>query len=312
MDRNLLYRFYEGTASFKERMSVKEWAEASEENAATLRRERKLFDAMILAGQLEQGEVPLLKRRWRSRVVRELLKMASVVAVTAGILLWALTGSERHAPALATIIVPAGQRVNLELPDGSNVWLNAGTRLQYPASFQKGKREVTLDGEAYFEVEHREECPFIVHTHVMDVEVLGTTFNVEASSARNTFETSLIEGKVKVQSPCDERLSVILLPAQKTTLSDGRLVVGSIDDYNVYRWKEGLYCFRDKPFAEIMKDMERYYDLKIDMDAPGIADVVLTGKFRISDGLDYALRVLQSQVSFTYRRDKDDNIIYIK
>lgn len=312
MDRNLLYRFYEGIASLKERMSVKEWAEASEENAATLRRERKLFDAMILAGQLEEGEVHLQKRRWRNRVIGELLKMASVVAVTAGILLWTLTGSERHASALTTITVPAGQRANLELPDGSNVWLNAGTRLQYPASFQKGKREVTLDGEAYFEVEHQEECPFIVHTHVMDVEVLGTTFNVEASSARNTFETSLIEGKVKVQSPCDEHLSVILLPAQKTTLSDGRLVVGSIDDYNVYRWKEGLYCFRDKPFSEIMKDMERYYDLRIDMDASGIADVALTGKFRISDGLDYALRVLQNQVSFTYRRDKDDNIIYIK
>lgn len=85
-----------------------------------------------------------------------------------------------------------------------------------------------------------------------------------------------------------------------------------IDDYNVYRWKEGLYCFKSKPFTQIMEDLERYYDLKIQVDKKSIESVALTGKFRISDGLDYALRVLQKDVSFTYRRDKDNDVIYIK
>ena len=165
--------------------------------------------------------------------------------------------------AMQTITVPAGQRVNLDLPDGSNVWLNAGTKMQYPVSFMTGKREVILDGEAYFEVVHNEKSPFVVHTSTLDVEVLGTKFNVEAYSARKIFETSLMEGKVKVKLPHDDKNSVVLVPNQKTTLIDGRLVVSKIDDYNVYRWKEGLYCFRNKPFADIINNTSVNFYRKI-------------------------------------------------
>ena len=135
---------------------------------------------------------------------------------------------------------------------------------------------------------------------------------MEAYSARKIFETSLMEGRVKVKLPHDEKNSVILAHNQKTTLIDGRLVVSKIDDYNVYRWKEGLYCFRNKPFADIIKDLEKYYDLKIQMDKKEIAKVALTGKFRISDGLDYALRVLQNDVAFIYQRNRDNDVIHIK
>ena len=179
------------------------------------------------------------------------------------------------------------------------------------SDFGRRDRDVELDGEAYFEVAHNEKSPFVVRTHAMDVEVLGTKFNVEAYSAGRTFEASLMQGKVRVKSPANEKLAVVLLPQYKTTLKDGKLVVSKIDDYNVYR-KEGLYCFKNKPFARIMEDLERYYDLKIQLDKKSIEGVALTGKFRISDGLDYALRVLQKDVAFTYRRDKDNDVIYIK
>ncbi len=154
--------------------------------------------------------------------------------------------------------------------------------------------------------------PVCVHTHAMDVEVLGTKFNVEAYSKKDFFETSLMQGKVKVTLPADKTKSVLLAPNQKTTLTDGQLVVSKIDDYGSYRWKEGLYCFHDKTLGEIMQDLEKYFDLDIKIHRKETADVVLTGKFRISEGLDYILRVLQTDVSFTYRRDTDQNIIYIK
>ena len=315
MDKDILYRFFEGCASVEEIRQVKEWAEASDEHRKSLRRERKLFNAMILAGQPVQKDMRMTIMRRRNHYVGELLKIASVVVVTVIVTATLfLTGKDNDGVNLAmqTITVPARQRVNLDLPDGTNVWLNAGTRMQYPTAFMKGKREVTLDGEAYFEVTHHEKCPFVVHTSTLDVEVLGTKFNVEASSKRGVFETSLMEGKVKVKSPTNEKASIVLLPNHKTTLKDGKLIVSRIEDYNVYRWKEGLYCFKDKLFAEILKDLERYYDLNIEMDKPEISEVALTGKFRISDGLDYALRVLQNDVSFSYYRDKENDIIYIK
>lgn len=313
MDRDLLYRFFEGHASVEEMKSIKEWAEASDENSKLLRRERKLFDAIILSGRLEQHAAGQGKKR--KYIFRELLKIASVVAITVGITAAVFSigkDRDRDEVAMQTITVPAGQRVNLDLPDGTNVWLNAGTRMKYPVSFMKEKREVILDGEAYFDVARNEKCPFIVRTHAMDVEVLGTKFNVEAYSKHQRFETSLMQGKVRVKQPGHEETEVNLLPHCKTTLVDGRLVVSRIDNYNVYRWKEGLYCFKNKPFAQIMEDLERYYDLKIKLHKKSIEGVMLTGKFRISDGLDYALRVLQRDVAFSYRRDKDNDIIYIK
>lgn len=314
MDKDILYRFFEGHATVDEMKSVKEWTEASEENNRLFRRERKLFNAMVLVGHSKESGIPT-KEIKKNYFIREFLKIASLIIITVGVTAALFSIDEDKDDvniAMQTITVPAGQRVNLDLPDGTNVWLNAGTKMQYPVSFMQGKREVILDGEAYFEVAHNEKSPFVVHTHALDVEVLGTKFNVEAYSKRKVFETSLIQGKVRVKSPDNEKVSVTLHPNYKTTLKSGKLVVSKIDDYNVYRWKEGLYCFKNKPFAEIMQDLERYYDLKIQLDKQGIAKVALTGKFRISDGLDYALRVLQNDVAFSYRRDKDNDVIYIK
>ena len=238
MDKDLLYRFFEGRASVEEMRLVKEWSEASEENSKLLRRERKLFNAIILSGRLESSDGQTTLRKKRNHFVREFLKIASVVAITVGITAALFSIGEDKEDmnvAMQTITVPAGQRVNLDLPDGSNVWLNAGTTMKYPVSFMKGKREVILDGEAYFEVAHNEKSPFVVRTHAMDVEVLGTKFNVEAYSAGRTFEASLMQGKVRVKSPANEKLAVVLLPHYKTTLKDGKLVVSKIDDYNVER-----------------------------------------------------------------------------
>lgn len=104
----------------------------------------------------------------------------------------------------------------------------------------------------------------------------------------------------------------MLSPNYKTSLKDNKLVVSKIEDYNVYRWREGLYCFKNKPFIEILENLERYYDLRIVLEKQSIAKIVLTGKFRISDGLDYALRVLQQDVAFTYYRNEENDMIYIK
>ena len=213
--------------------------------------------------------------------------------------------------AMQTVTVPAGQRANVILADGTSVWLNAGTTLTYPSIFDGDRREVTLDGEAYFDVTHNEEQPFRVRTHQMDIEVLGTEFNVEAYADLNRFETSLIRGCVKVSSADNPSQHIILAPNQRTRVEDGRLVVDNIKDFDVYRWREGLYCFHEKPLADIMKDLEKYFDLDIKLENPDLADIVLTGKFRIPEGLDYILRVLQLDVNFTYRRDVEKNILYI-
>ena len=314
MDRETLYKFFEGAASYEEEVRIRQWMEHSPENRRKFLKERKIFDSMLLLGDEKTIEEKMRHKSWSlSSLGTELIKIAAAVAVTLGLsLLYQFVSNKNGVVPMQSIYVPTGQRVNITLSDGTNVWLNARTKIVYPAVFDKSVRQVAVDGEAYFDVAKDKKRPFIVETGKCNMEVLGTKFNVEAYSARKIFETSLMEGKVKVKLPHDDKNSVVLVPNQKTTLIDGRLVVSKIDDYNVYRWKEGLYCFRNKPFADIIKDLEKYYDLSIQMDKKEIAKVALTGKFRISDGLDYALRVLQNDVAFTYQRNRDNDVIHIK
>lgn len=317
MDREQLYRFFKGCASVEEMKEIKEWSDSSDDNRRTLLRERKLFDALQLLDFTSHREGrkvthrPLVFRLRRS--LREVLKTAAVIAATVCVTaLWFSIGNDGDTHmAMQTVTVPPGQRANVTLPDGSNVWLNAGSTLSYPVTFAHDKRQVNLEGEAYFDVTHNESLPFKVNAGSMEIEVLGTEFNVEADAQRGNFETSLIRGCVKVSSLADPSRHVTLVPSQKTRMEDGKFIVESIEDYDVYRWREGLYCFRNKPLSDIMKDLERYFDIEIRLDNPRIANVALTGKFHIPEGLEYILRVLQLNVKFNYRRDAEQNILYI-
>ena len=315
MDKDLLYRFFEGHASLEDMKVVKEWADASEENAGLLRRERKLFNAMILAGHSRRTDIQRMRNR-RNYFIREFLKIASVIVITVSVtaVLFSIgKDNEDMYLAMQTITVPAGQRVNLDLPDGSNVWLNAGTTMQYPVSFMTDKREVILDGEAYFEVVHNEKSPFVVHTSTLDVEVLGTKFNVEGYSDKDDFEVTLMEGSVRVASRIGLGDTLMLKPDSKACLQkDGRLKVIPVDDYNPYRWKEGLICFRNESFLSIMNDLEKYFGVSIVVENKNVLKYYFTGKFRQADGIDYALRVLQRDIRFKYERDDENQIIYIR
>ena len=323
LNEDIIIRYLENRCSEEDFVLINEWMKESDENAGELFRMEEIYQLGKFPFE-EENLVAKAERRLGRRLEQEnqkrqevfklksMLRYAAaivgVMVLAAGLAYWFRNKAEELVVASAA----HGQVREMLLPDGTKVWLNQSSVLKYPRAFEGKERHVYLDGEAYFEVARNEKCPFVVRTHAMDIEVLGTKFNVEAYSARKIFETSLMEGRVKVKLPHDEKNSVILAPNQKTTLIDGRLVVSKIDDYNVYRWKEGLYCFRNKPFADIIKDLEKYYDLKIQMDKKEIAKVALTGKFRISDGLDYALRVLQNDVAFIYQRNRDNDVIHIK
>ena len=186
-------------------------------------------------------------------------------------------------------------------------------KMQYPVSFMTGKREVILDGEAYFEVVHNEKSPFVVHTSTLDVEVLGTKFNVEGYSDKDDFEVTLMEGSVRVASRIGLGDTLMLKPDSKACLQkDGRLKVIPVDDYNPYRWKEGLICFRNESFLSIMNDLEKYFGVSIVVENKNVLKYYFTGKFRQADGIDYALRVLQRDIRFKYERDDENQIIYIR
>lgn len=314
MDKAILYKFFEGTASLDEEKDVRQWMEASTENQRIFFKERKLFDGMLLLG--DENRIRAGKKRFSinfSSLRTELIKIAAVVAITlGGSYLYFQSSIEKELMTMQTISVPAGQRINITLPDGTSVWLNARTSLKYPTVFSKKNRQVVLDGEAYFDVARDEKKPFIVQTDKYNVEVLGTKFDVDAYSETGEFETTLMSGSVKVASADDPEEELTLKPNNKAYLQDGKLLVTPVNDYNPYRWKEGLICFKNETFASIMKDFEKYYGLNILVKNKEVRKFFYTGKFRQTDGIDYALRVLQKDIKFTYQRDDDNQIIYIE
>ena len=274
MNKDILYKFFEGNASFEEEAAVKQWMEESAENRLAFLKERKLFDAMLLLGNEEI--IKNGKKRFSinlSSLRTELIKIAAVVAITlGGSYFYYQSSLEKELMAMQTITVPAGQRINITLVDGTNVWLNARTSLSYPVKFGKNNRQVVLDGEAYFDVTKDKSKPFIVQTDNYNVEVLGTQFDVNAYSETGEFETTLMSGSVKVASASDSTQKITLKPNNKVYLQDGKLHVTAVDDYNPYRWKEGLICFKNETFTSIMKDFEKYYGLTIQVKNKNTAD----------------------------------------
>ena len=161
---------------------------------------------------------------------------------------------------LKKISVPAGQRINLELSDGTKVWLNSRTKIEYPAVFADKERRIKLDGEAYFQVAQNIHKPFIVQTPKGNVEVLGTQFNVESYSDDSTFATALMEGAVKITAG---NYQCQLKPNQMAYLKDGEIKVAPIEDYNPYRWREGLSVSRMQLSLISFINLKKYYGVEI-------------------------------------------------
>lgn len=241
---------------------------------------------------------------------RKFIEIAAVAAITLVITLF-YKNQERQEYWLTAqkISVPAGQRINLELSDGTKVWLNSRTKIEYPAVFADKERRIKLDGEAYFQVAQNIHKPFIVQTSKGNVEVLGTQFNVESYSDDSTFATALMEGAVKITAG---NYQCQLKPNQMAYLKDGEIKVAPIEDYNPYRWREGIISFKDATFPYIIHKFEKYYGVEIRIENKAVMNYRCTGKFRHSDGVRYALRVLQKDVDFQFVRDEENHIIYIK
>ena len=312
MRRDILYKFFEGKASPKEQRLIGQWLDESEKHKEVLVRERMVFDAMIVSGGITDRQ-SVQSRKKRTRVVfMELLRVAAVILVmflVGGYIYVRKMEEIRLANNIVT--VPVGQRVNLQLPDGTSVWLNASSEIIYPAYFSGSTREIHLNGEAYFEVEHNASKPFIVHTETFDIKVLGTKFNLAAYKGMEGFTTALMEGSVEVTDRKNKDKSVRLYPAQKVAFRNGELCKSPIDNYDVYRWREGLICFKETRFADLMRQLEKNYGVRILINNEAVKEKVFSGKFRTTDGIDNALRLLQKEGHYTFEWDENKTTVCI-
>lgn len=313
MDKEVLQRYVNGNVTADEIETVVDWLDADESHVREFMALHKLNDIALLNQSRKRNSTADKKNRFSLRkAVYELAKIAAVFAIFwGGMKLVDSSSSFKEPIAYQTLYVPAGQRAELILPDSTRVWVNAHSKLVYPVTFEKGIRQVELTGEAYFEVAHNKQCPFVVKTSRMDIQVVGTEFNVMAYNDSSDFEVSLVKGCIELQS---SRLSKNYRMREKehVTLRDGKLLVASIADYDYFKWKDGLICFNDESVATIIEKLELYYDTQIEVHNPKFLKSRYSGKFRTKDGIEQVLKVLQIEHKFSYAKNNELNLITIK
>jgi ferric-dicitrate binding protein FerR (iron transport regulator) len=212
---------------------------------------------------------------------------------------------------MQSLYVPAGQRAEITLEDGTKVWLNANTTLTFPNQFSGQNREVSINGEGYFDVVSNKLKPFIVKTDKYNVKVWGTKFNIMAYSGNENFETTLFEGSVEVLKSGVEK-GILIRPDQRIFLAKNKLTIAPITDLNHQLWKEGIISFQDESFTELVNKLQLYFDIKIEVRNDKILNYQCTGKFRTKDGVEHILKVLRLRNKFNYTTDEKTNTITIE
>jgi len=273
---------------------------------------------------------------------------AAIVLVLAGLFsIRSLFGSSNRGDEVAgqvnEISTRPGSKSKVQLPDGSVVWLNAGSKLTYNKDFGIETREVTLTGEGFFDVTKNKEKPFIISTSSIKIKVLGTAFNVKAYPEDKQTETSLIRGSIEVTIRNRPNDKIILSPSEKrvgendkarlekdsrkaekktgniarteipvisTLMSINKLKYNPVDSTVAeIQWVNNKLVFRDESFSELVVKMERWYDVQIDITDPRISEERLNGIFE-SETIIQAMEALKEFIPFQYEKNGNKIIIH--
>lgn len=204
------------------------------------------------------------------------------------------------------LIVPYGKRSTLLLSDGSKVWLNSGTELEFPSSFESGERRINiLRGEIYIEVKEDKNKLFYVQTTEFDVRVYGTKFNV--SCYKNSEKSVvLVDGKVEIQS---ENKNLMLNPGELFSINEGKVTHRKVNIDEYTSWKDGMFIFKQIPISDLLKKIGRYYNIDFKNNKSEMIDRTCTGKLYLSENMEQVMNIVCVISNTSYK--KEGNTIYI-
>ncbi|MDR1602209.1 MAG: FecR domain-containing protein [Tannerella sp.] len=320
MDERIV-RYFDGELSIDERISLLREAEvnpALRKDLLAAQNMRGIFSLKVNA--VEKVEVERQYRQFvrtcrRAKLYRIAGRAAGYAAAIALLVFatWKITLTTVPLPLGETIAVqqelyaPAGQRARITLPDGSTVWLNAGSTLRYPSVFG-GERRIDLTGEAFFDVARDPGKPFIVSTASLEIMALGTQFNVYSYPDAEYASASLVDGSISVCAEGKPDVGTVLQPGQELICANGRMQLEALDKDRLL-WKEGIYPFNGQTLEKIIEKLKLYYDVDIVVTNPKILRYQYTGKFRQRDGAMEILRIIQKIHHFKiYKNDESNRI----
>ncbi|MBV6641746.1 MAG: DUF4974 domain-containing protein [Cyclobacteriaceae bacterium] len=265
-----------------------------------------------------QGSQPITQVSQNKPDIAFYLKIAAAVLIAASVafLTYSISEDQLIDESITQIQqieneAPFGAKVTTKLPDGSMVTLNSGSKLSYPDQFTGSVREVRLTGEAFFEVAHNPEMPFIVRFKEDEVRVLGTSFNVRTYQEEKLSCVAVATGKVSFTSATGEQ--AMLTPHQMATYSevDQKLVIEKVDDLQAFGWKDKIIYFNNKPFPEIITEIERWFGVEVEVNGDFEKIGTFSGQFKEST-LNQVLKGLSFVYQFRYEVEGNQVILNTK
>ena len=323
IDEEVLVAFLKGELDAAQAAAVEAWYDRS---AANRRMLGQVYYILYVSDRINDAagidverSLRQFKRRMRAGRRIPLRRVAVRIAAAAVIAAVLLAGgfttvslSKRLAQPV-TVVTQLGERSQVVLPDGTKVWLNSSSSVEYVAPFFSRQRRVKMEGEAYFEVEHDRRAPFVVSTNGLDIEVLGTRFNIRNDDNEHRVTTVLLEGAVKAYASGREQASVRLHPAQQLVFDTRTHAMRLTDCPSAERsinWIDGRFCFEHDTFGEIVAELKRYYNVDIRFMDNRLRDMRFSGNFRVEDGIYHIMSVLQLTYKFNYRIVGNDIELY--
>lgn len=207
------------------------------------------------------------------------------------------------------LYVPKGGEYHIVLEDGTRVWLNSDTKLVFPEHFSKDKREISISGEAYLEVAHNSEKPFFVQTGESQIHVTGTMFNVRNYADEKKTSVALVQGRVQMENERNGKVLAVLSPSNEFTANNktGTYSVSSVNLDYVLAWKNGIFAFEDESLPSIAKKLERWYNIKIEID-PSLTRNHYSGYINKYKSIDWVVDILQRTQELRFVTDANGTI----
>lgn len=330
IDTNVILKYLDNTASPDEIQLLREWISLSKENADYFQEMRNIWEVAgsglnnenidvkkglekvknriaIHSSKETDREIANISQK-RTRIITHFQRIAAILILPALIALTVyVLKSNQQKPIIAfhEVTAPYGMVSTLTLPDGSKVWLNAGSSLKYPSVFAEKIREVEMSGEAYFEVHADKEHPFTVNTGTLKVTATGTAFNV-SSLAKSKEETiTLVSGKVSV---AHNKIVKQLSPGQQLNYEKGtsEMKITDIDPYQYVSWKEGVLAFRDDPLESVFRRLEQTYHVQFILQDTSINQYTYRATFK-EETLNDILNYMEMSIPITFEKIEAEN-----
>lgn len=327
----LIADYLTGSLDEKGLAELKAWIAASAENEAYFIRQGEVWFSSVSREAVSIYDKDKAFETFRERIhsgkkeqksfrqgfkLSALWRYAAVVAViiAVGFLsYWRGEVNVKETFADISVEAPLGSKTKLYLPDGTLVWLNAGSRMTYSQGFGFDNRTVALEGEGYFEVERNEKIPFYVKTKDLQLRVLGTKFNFRDYPEDREVVVSLLEGKVELNNNLKNEKAAFLAPDERAVLnkSNGLLTVESVTASNASQWTDGYLFFDEELLPDIAKELERSYNVKIHIANDSLNSFRFYGNFvRREQNIQEVLDALASTEKMQYKIEERTITIY--